>query len=154
MPKSEVKLKRRSVNGGIEPRVKAAKNAAVKVGVLRGQGEHPKGTQGQTVAEIAFWNEFGTVRIPPRPFLRKTLADNKAEYKRLFKATLKQILNLRISSDKGIGLLGLKVSTDIKATITSLSTPANSLLTQKLKGSSNPLIHSGTLKRSITWSKI
>ena len=28
---------------------------------------------GKHIAQVAFWNEFGTENIPPRPFLRMTI---------------------------------------------------------------------------------
>ncbi len=155
MSKSGAKLKRKTRGDGIPGVVENTKDATVKVGVLRGQGEHPNADRGQTVAEIAFWNEFGTQRIPPRPFLRSTLKNQKQVYKLAFKAALKQVLLRKISSPKAIGQIGAKVSTDIQSTITSLSTPPNAPMTIALKkGKANPLIDSGTLRRSITWESL
>jgi cold shock CspA family protein len=89
MAKAGVEFKRVTKGKGLSTVVKNTKDAFVKVGVLQGQGEHPNGDHGQTIAEVAFWNEFGTARIPPRPFLRSTLKERKIKYKALFAKILK-----------------------------------------------------------------
>lgn len=152
MAKAGVEFKRVTKGKGLSAVVKNTKDAFVKVGVLQGQGEHPNGDHGQTIAEIAFWNEFGTARIPPRPFLRSTLKERKLKYKALFAKILKAILNQRLSSQQGIGRIGLRVSSDIQQKITTLTSPPNAYATIVRKGGKqNPLLDSGTLRRSISW---
>ena len=55
---------------------------AVAVGVHGDAGAH-KDEQGHatgtTVAEVYWWNEFGTSRIPERPTLRPTFAKEKVK---------------------------------------------------------------------------
>lgn len=46
-----------------------AKKAEVRAGVM----EDATTDEGERVAEYAAYNEFGTSRVPPRPFMRKTL---------------------------------------------------------------------------------
>src|SRR5690348_14910432 len=42
----------------------------LRVGFLEGE-TYPDGTN---VAQVAFWNEYGTVKSPPRPFFRQMIA--------------------------------------------------------------------------------
>jgi len=152
MTHNGAKLKRITKGPGLSGVVDNVKDAAIKVGILRGQGEHPNSEYGATVAEIAFWNEFGTKRIPARPFLRTTLKAEKIAYKAAFKAALREVLARRFTATKAIGQIGAKVAADIQNTITTLVSPPNSPLTiERKKGKANPLIDSGTLRRSITW---
>ena len=148
------RLKRKSVSGGVEKKLTSVKNGILKVGVLRGQGEHPGGNAGQTIAEVAFWNEFGTATIPARSFMRSTLKEEKSVYKKVFRETYRQMLNQKIVINQAIGILGMKVSSDIQHKITQISTPPNADYTKDKKGSSNPLIDTGALRRSITWEKV
>jgi hypothetical protein len=148
-------LKRVTTGPGLPEVVKNTQSKGVKVGVLRGQGAHPNAKQGQTIVEIAFWNEYGTSRIPARSFLRSTMKDQKDVYKRIIAALLKQVLNLQRTSAKAISELGTKAQADIQQKITVISIPPNSPKTIELKkGKANPLIDSGTLRRSISWELI
>ncbi len=140
-------------DGGIETLAKT-KGAFVKVGILSGTGEHPKAKHGQTIAEIAWWNEFGTKRIPPRPFLRTGLNDNIRKYRSLFKAVLKNVLLRKMSYDMATSIIGETAQADVQAKITNLRSPENSPITIKLKGSSNPLIDERQLVQHIRWARI
>ena len=147
-----LELQRVTKDKGIELLEKSVKDTYIRVGILRGLGEHPKADAGQTLAEIAFWNEFGTVHIPARPFLRSTLKENRDVYKNEFKNILKAVLNRKVTGETAIGLLALRIATDIQNTITTLIDPPNSPVTIALKqGKQNPLIDSGIMRQSISW---
>ena len=144
---------------GIDGVMKRVKGKGVEAGILAGTGEHPYGTSGQTLAEIAFWNEFGARfgkpnRIPPRPFLRLTMWRNKRKYRRQIKNLLKHIMIGKISSDRAHGILGLLLQRDIVREIDRLVTPRNAARTIRLKGSSKPLVNTGALRQHISWAKI
>lgn len=113
---------------------KRSKPASVKVGVLRGAGEHNNSNTGATVAEIAWWQEFGTKRNPPKPFLRPTLKTNEQKYRDLMKRLIKEMLWGKMKADRAQGLIGLQVQRDIQATITAIH-----------------LIDTGQLRQSISW---
>lgn len=140
-------------NKGVEQLAKA-KGAFVKVGILSGTGEHPKGKHGQTIAEIGWWNEFGTKNIPARPFLRTALYENIKRYRGLFKTVIKNVLLKRISVDQAVFVIGEAAKADVQAKIVSLKTPPNRPITIKRKGSSNPLIDTGALRQHINWAKV
>ena len=136
--------------------------ASVLVGILSGAGEHPKAESGQTLAEVAFWNEFGTSRIPPRPFLTRTVRE-KNYYKSEFKSALKAYLGGKKSSIVSLNLIGLRASNDVKLMITSIMTPPNAPSTQRAKADkshvtasavNNPLIDSGSLRAAINYQVV
>lgn len=146
-------IKHTSKNGGIEALKKNTQPAVVKVGVLSGAGEHNKGEHGQTVVEIAFWNEYGTKHIPARPFLGPTIRKNGRDYKRLMRRLMKDMLKGKVKSSVAQGKLGLLVQRDIQAAIVALKTPPKSDATLRMNpGKTNPLIDTGQLRQSISWA--
>lgn len=147
-------FKRVTKGEGIENVLKNSENVSLKVGFLKGLGEHPNSMEGQTIIEIAFWNEYGTENIPARPFMRSTLNDEIDSYRKLLEVMLSRILRFESKPKQEIKKLGALVTSDIKQKITSLSDPANTERTKQQKGSSNPLIDSGTLRNSVTWEVV
>lgn len=131
---------------------------AISVGVQGDAGMH-QGKDGQptgtTVAEIYWWNEFGTSRIPERPTLRPTFAKEKVKY---------QLILARISSRamnepgynlrQAMGKLGEVAQQDIQKAIVELKTPPNAQSTIDNKGSDNPLVDTGQLVSSIRWAYV
>lgn len=126
----------------------------VIVGVLSGTGEHVNSDHGQTVAEIAWWNEFGTKRNPARPFLRPAIRENKLAISRLIKKLYKLVIENKIEPRRAEKLLALKVQTLIQKKITTLQSPPNAPMTVERKGSSSPLIDTGQLRQSISWDTV
>ena len=57
---------------------KVAVKAVTQAGVISPTASYPDGTK---VAQVAAWNEFGTERIPPRPFFRQTVAENSGKWR-------------------------------------------------------------------------
>ncbi|TLD85794.1 HK97-gp10 family putative phage morphogenesis protein [Helicobacter sp. MIT 05-5294] len=114
------------------------KQGSLEIGILG--GKYPNGLN---IAQNAKFQEFGTYNIPPRPFFRNAIKENSKKwvetYKRLIKA---KDLN-------AVGKVGTIASNDVKASITKLSTPPNAKSTIKQKGSENPLIDTGLLRRAI-----
>lgn len=109
----------------------------------------------------AIYNEFGTRGgrsgggwggpIPERPFMRNAMRDNKGAYRRALKASAKKLLRGETTLSSVLGKLGAKAQGDIQSEIISLSSPANSWVTIKIKGSSNPLIDTGAMNQAVTW---
>jgi hypothetical protein len=90
------------------------------VGILSGTGEHPNATGGQTVAEVAWWNEFGTVRVDARPFLRTGLRENLREYRRMMRIFLPKVAQGQMTNVQALGILGAKAVSDVQAKMTAL----------------------------------
>lgn len=102
---------------------------------------------GQGVPLVAFWQEYGTLKIPKRPFMRNAVAKNKVKWVQTFKhfakgdATTEQIL----------GKVGEIVRGDIVKSIGDTTTPPNAPATIAMKGSSHPLIDTGFMRQSVTF---
>lgn len=137
----------------IDALIKKAKGTVVKVGVLRGTGEHPYAKNGQTVALIAAWNEFGTsTGIPSRPFLRTTMREHnyyRAELKRIMEFVLKGAMPMPLFKQ-----LGIRAAADMQNKIADNDFQRNAPSTIARKSTSSgvhdkPLIDSGHLRQSI-----
>ena len=116
--------------------------------------ENSKYSNGAYIAEVAFWNEFGTFKngkkhIPPRPFMRN-VTDDKAKMERLAKIA-------KIEIEKGTegeaiaNTMGEVLVDMIKHSIQNGKFEPNAPSTIAQKGSSRPLIWNGDLLGSITF---
>lgn len=87
------------------------------VGILNGatyQGEY--GTKpGQSVAEVAYWQEYGTRKIPPRPFFRNTIQEKKSEWVKAVESEVKRGQSL----EQALIAAGDTITADITDTIKS-----------------------------------
>lgn len=114
----------------------------LEVGFLN--GKYPNG---MPVASVAYKNEYGTYKIPPRPFFRNAINDNSTKWVNFLKSNL--------TNDKGINdsfsLTGEMIRSDIVKSINKTTTPPNTNLTIYKKGSSHPLIDTGFMRASVTF---
>ena len=131
-------------------------SAGVKAGILEGATNNETG---ESVAEYAAYNEFGTGDIPSRPFLRKTFDDNIDKWIDGFSKALSHR-----SPRQSLQVLGIKMQDDIVDTIKSNMPPRNSAATiaKKTKavtkggsvvGTSNPgtLIDTGSMINAVNY---
>jgi len=141
--------------GGLEAIIKNVKPGAVEVGILAGTGVHPNAEGGQTVAEVAVWNEFGTKRgTPPRPFLRATMRTQRRDYSRLMARLLKSMINRKLTTKQAQGLLGLRAQSDVRETLVQWPWKPNTTRTIARKKSATPLVDTGFLRQSINWAAV
>ena len=126
-------------------KAKAAKSHDVDIGFFE-SAKYPDGTP---VAAVAAWNEFGTERIPERPFFRNAIRESKDELLQVLKGNVDpRTMNV---DRRTAGLLGQTMVGIIQENITKLRTPPNRPATIAAKGSSNPLIDEGIMKNSATY---
>lgn len=118
----------------------------VKVGILD-NSRYPDGT---SVASVAFWNEYGTKIIPPRPFFRDTIKEQKSNWAKL----AKDAIGMGYSVDHTLGLVGAQMQTDIQYTIMTFTTPPNAPYTVMKKGTQSPLRHTLLMHDSIKFEVI
>lgn len=105
---------------------------------------------GQYVAEVFAWNEFGTKRIPSRPAFRRTLFNLQRDSR--FKRLLVQSIELPHGvTQRGMGRAMTHAAGRLQKQIIDLRRPPNAPTTIKRKGSTNPLVDTGLLTRSVTW---
>lgn len=117
---------------------------------------------GEYVAQVAYWNEYGTTLSPPRPFFRNAIKDKSKEWLELYKDTQFQTRDMY----KTLGIVGTVIKDDIATSITDLTSPPNSEITinggwirhpsgkafkVKGKGSSNPLINNGFMRNNVSY---
>lgn len=105
---------------------------------------------GEHVAQVAFWNEYGTKNIPPRPFFRTTINKFKDSWGNDVLSYL-QTKGHKNDFDYAFNRLGAIISMQIRMTIFGWTTPPNAPCTIKHKGFNQPLIETHNMEKSITW---
>ena len=163
-----------AVTGGkkLKAYLKAGKAKPKVTGVRIGFFATAKYPDGTPVTNVAAYNEFGTkpssklvtVRargkvfrfksggIPKRPFMRYANRTGRPKVRRLLRKLVKgKTLNVTLQDARLIGLL---MKREIQQSIRQLRTPPNSPLTKLLKGSSNPLINTGFMRRAVDFEII
>ncbi len=121
----------------------------VRVGFPAGLTE-PDGTD---VAENASLQHYGTSTIPSRPFLIDSITENKNQVKQAAKVMLQKILEG--NPEQAGAVLGMELVADVQRLVRSgyyRGVKPNSPKTIALKGSDNPLIDTGTMINSLTFS--
>ena len=106
---------------------------------------------GTSVAYVATIQEFWApeVRIPPRPFMRPTVAAHKREWSKLIAKGIPQVVIGKMTAFDVLDLVGIKAAADIQTTIASIYSPPNSPATIKRKGSAKPLVDTGLMVASV-----
>ena len=132
----------------MDKELKYLQTHAVKVGVL-GNGS----TNGISVQDYAIFNEYGTSRIPARPFFRLSVgtANAQNEIKEYMKQQVEQIIQGGMSAQQAYENLGTFVVQKIKKTIASGNFAALNPQTVKKKGHSKPLMDTHSLYESINF---
>ena len=102
---------------------------------------------GKDVTTVARDNDQGTKRIPERPFMIP--AGNKAANKTI-NITVNSIAG-GMDEQQALSKAGELFVGFIQKEITNLKEPPNSPYTIEKKGSSNPLIDSGDMRKSVKW---
>jgi hypothetical protein len=141
------------------------KSMCVKVGVTEDAGAQTT-ESGATIAQIASWNELGVMGpplsqhgggkwfIPPRPFIRG-FADGKREQ---IQKTLDKLGGLvssgKLTAEMAMARLGEYGQSGVKSYIRNGPFTPNADSTIAKKGSSKPLIDTGTLRNSIRYQVI
>jgi hypothetical protein len=98
-----------------------------------------------SIAQVAFWNEYGTRTAPARPAFRTTIAQKSKDWgAKLGKA----IIATDYDGRKALALLGQDMRDDLENAIAQWTSPANAPLTVKIKGFDKPLVDSGDMQRA------
>lgn len=102
---------------------------------------------GVYVAQVARYQEFGTIHIPVRPFFRRAILNNMNNWVSFYKKDLSVSNNSAFSLNR----VGELMRRDIIKSIDAIETPPNKKSTIKAKKSSKPLVDTGLLRRSVTY---
>ena len=133
--------------------MKQIKRKHVAVGVLASEASKRVYESGADVLQVAAANEFGTKTIPQRSFLVMPQQLKAPEISKFIRVQLGKVLEGR-EVKKGLGLIGVfvtNVSVDAFDSGGFGKWPALDDKTIEAKGSSAPLIDTGTLKNSVTY---
>lgn len=117
---------------------------SLEVGFL----ESAKYPNGQSVAKVAYWNNYG-IGMPSRPFFTNAVANNSEKWNNAIKSILQK--QEKINFTAVLDTLGNLIVADIQKSITDIRTPPNSKITIEKKKSSNPLIDTGLMRSSVTY---
>lgn len=110
-----------------------------------------QGTKGSGLAVIAMANEFGTRTIPERSFFRATMDRRREHYANLLEEAVERALDGQGAQRRDLEKIGAIAVGDIQRFMTELRQPPNAPSTIRKKKSSNPLIDTGRLRRSISF---
>lgn len=131
-----------------------ASNRVVTVGIHEDAGEHPD--SGITNAQLGALLNYGNPNnklygnpapIPPRPWLIPGVQSGKQD----IVDTIAHGVANDLPLDQVLEQVGAFAAGAVQQYMTDLRTPPNSPYTIEQKGSSNPLIHTGALRASVTY---
>ena len=112
-------------------------------------GRHKKA--GLSMPQIAAQNEFGTDKIPARPFLYNTVDENREKINNQIGKEYTKVVEGQKSVKAALSLIGLFVQKMVTDKIDAIHFPPNSPATIKRKGSSKPLIDFGQMRQAVTF---
>lgn len=121
-----------------------AKTATVEIGIHQDAKK-----EGLSIAEYGAYNEFGTVNIPERSFMRSTFDEKQAQINADMAKRYDQVKTGKIGVHRALSLIGLKHAQDIQDKIGSNIQPANNEATIVRKKSTKTLIDTGAMRQSI-----
>ncbi len=127
--------------------LKELKELEVRVGFQHGKTVEPDGTD---ICDIAAWNELGTEHTPARPFLRKSVDDNKNRIKAFLEYQMQQMIH-GVSAEQALKEIGIFQKDLIQEKITEGSFIPNAVSTIIQKGSSKPLVDTGRMRQSVNY---
>lgn len=120
----------------------------VRVGFQKGDAVESDGTD---ICDVAAWNELGTVNIPSRPFLRKSVDENEGKINS-FLQSKKDDLIRGSSAEQVLKEIGIFQKDLIQEKTTEGRFTPNSEATIRRKGSSKPLIDTGRMRQSVNYT--
>lgn len=132
----------------IRDRTRDFERLEVRIGVQENQ-QYEDGTP---VAYVAAIHEYGApeVGIPPRPFLRTTVAEKRKEWTGQMRDGVEAVMLGAVSVDQALEMIGMGAAGDVKKTISTVSSPPLKQATIARKGHAKPLVETGLLLQSIT----
>lgn len=127
--------------------IRLGQGGEIRVGYLEG-ATYPSEDGGLSVAQVGFWNEFGTKTAPPRPAIRNMIEEQSPTWARKLGAAV------RYTGYRAKPALEI-VAADIKGhwveSINILQDPPLSPYTIEKKGFAKPLIDTAVMVRSVAW---
>lgn len=120
----------------------------VVAGMLRDSG---KAENGASYVDIATWNEYGTRRIPSRPFIRISADTNRQVWAKIAQQCVNDVIDGDDPRDAA-QVIGHHMVEDIRKVFGDISKlKANAPSTIAKKGRNEPLVDSGEMRRRVNF---
>ena len=119
----------------------------VRIGFQHGKATEDDGTD---VCDIAAWNELGTVNMPSRPFMRKSVDENEDKINDFVQSVKKELIS-GTPANQVLKKIGIFQKDLMQEKITEGSFAPNAPSTIPKKGSSKPLIDTGRMRQSVNY---
>ena len=129
--------------------VGAMKGSYVKVGVLSDAGSYATGEGSINLADVATFNEFGTSRIPSRPFMAQSFDKNIPQVNKFIAFKQDAIYARKETTAGALENLGIFYQGKVQQEFSSGDFAPNAPSTVEAKESKTPLIDTGRLRNSI-----
>ena len=155
----------RKSNASLYARLRAAYNTLNGAELRVGWFATNKYEDGTPVAYVAVIHEFGAPKagIPPRPFMRPTIAREENNWRAFAEEESKAIVQGRSTAKEMLEKLGLNASGEIARTLSEVTTPALKPGTVAAKvrkmadkstvgASDKPLVETGILLDTVTYT--
>ena len=128
---------------------KLGSGGTLAVGFLEG-ATYPSKPDGDSinVASVAFFNEFGTTRAPPRPFFRRMIAAKSPQWGKLLATAAKKHDYDFVQT---LNTMGSIIQGELVDSINAFTTPALAPSTVKRKGFSTPLVDTSKMVNSVDY---
>jgi hypothetical protein len=123
-------------------------NATYPGGVVINQAGRPVKTSVTSVAMVAAVQEFGSARVPSRPFFRRMIAEKQGEWGPAVGALLKAN---DYDALKTLDLAGQAIQGQLKASILDTNDPPLAESTIRQKGFDKPLIDTSVMYNSVDY---
>lgn len=131
--------------GSLEQKI--TRGGVLRVGFL----EKSKYPDGMHIAQVAFWNEFGTITAPSRPFFRTTVKRQSPVWGDRLAKVLPAV---GFDGQKALAILGQSARDDIENAIAQWATPPNAPSTVARKGFDKPLVDKGLMQRAVDFEVV
>lgn len=119
----------------------------VRIGFQKGKATEDDGTD---ICDVAALNELGTDKIPSRPFLRKSVDENKGKINNFIQSQRQAIVNGE-SAESILKKFGVFQKGLVQEKIREGSYVPNAPFTIRKKGSDKPLIDTGRMRQSVNY---
>lgn len=131
---------------GILSELNRAKKLEVAIGLLEGSVN-----DGESIAQYAAYNEFGTEDIPSRPFMAMSFDENKQAINKDFETQSRALVAGKRTANQCLTIIGQKHADRVKTVITGRDiTPRLAASTVKAKkGSTKTLVDSGAMVNAV-----
>ena len=132
-----------------------AKRLKVKVGLPSEKIGGKVYGDGTSVLQVGIWHEYGTKHIPMRSFIRAPFITKREEINAYVATQFNAVFENGTDAEVALGRVGVKGMNICKGAFRERGYGEWKALkpaTVKTKGSDAPLVGSGVLRNSITWS--